>query len=754
MPISKLSPDQKEDKKARDNLLILHNGIRSDWSNKRIITWRHLYRKLGYADEVIDSKGVPEYVESEKMMTFPELKQVLEKQQQALEDKIRKKYEVKAEDKTTVNGNNNLEKVFDKVSQEVSSTRTERVTQENIVTIKESKEVILNLENDYGFIPSPNEPKTFSALWYQKRAISEILQKVKAGLSGILVLSATGTGKTIMALGTVRRLKDECYEEGKTWSHIPYLYIGKTTILDQIKQDAIDMFGIDCSHELEVINIEQLRSKAGQLWVKEVISVKDGLDESNWEWKPKINPCVVLFDESQGAKNIKSTQSQIMCAYSKLKNACLISISATPFTRVSEAKCFAISTKRSIEHMGFPAGSILNEDNWPQYARMISAPSKPDDYNEAAVGRLMKDLDKYVVRVRGVRPQFNAKNGVKVIPFESIEKREFYLDAWKRFESEMAAIKAAEEAGEPQAANCHLVVLQKFSMAAEMCHAEGFADRMYKHVYKEGKAAICAVKWKGTIIEIVKILNQKYCVPRDMISLIWGGGQTQLTDKQKEKQKVRAMQKKIEKAGFSMDEMLADLDLDEVEDRVLQDLPEHLRLGPQDKAARKKEIDSFQRGKTLFCVYTFRAGGVGLSLPHTDRFTEFKCRRKESGYVYEEDILKVPTRPRKGTIATTYNAIELAQGIGRAPRIVSLSDTEQDVICYEGTIEMEMAHIYSKKFRCLSAVVAQREDWQDVILGAASGKDKAKIVNDALEKTERTPDDDGTLIGDVSEDDD
>jgi hypothetical protein len=363
----------------------------------------------------------------------------------------------------------------------------------------------------------------------------------------------------------------------------------------------------------------------------------------------------------------------------------------------------------------------------------------------------MKDLEDYIVRVRGVRPQFDAINGVKIIEFETEEKRQWYNEAYDRFLEEKAKIDAAKDAGD-SAGICYLVILLKFAMAAELCHAEHFARDMYEAVMHRGKAAVAAVKFKQTLIEIVKILNEKYGVSRDNISLIWGGGQTQQTKKQKAKEKIKSLADKFKKMGIELDDMLADTGLDEVEDRVIVELPEHLRLGPQDQNERQKEIDKFQCGDSLFCIYTLKSGGVGLSLHHTDELSKFKCRRKESGYAVEEDIPKVPVRPRETFVVVTYNAIELVQGVGRVPRLTSLSPTIQNVYCYAGTVEVDMGAIYSKKLRCLSSVVKQKEDWQGIIFG---GHNRAKLVEEAINKTENVAQDESSLIdeGDAEEED-
>lgn len=784
-----LTQEEKLKNKKRSNLKLLHNSILSAWSLHQLTTWHDVYKKLGYDERYIASNFTPEHLRA--ALVFPELKSYLERIKNELEAQLEKEGSSTPAELATqptveqpsvpqhpvtellASTNYHVEPISGEMTASNFDARGQTLGHECI-----DKEIVLDAANDYGLIPSPNE--TAFHYWFQKKAISEGLDKiVKKQLSGILILSGTGTGKTFIADGILRRLKDSNYAEGRTYSHIEYLIITKATIIEQQARVLEKFYGLKANVDVEVINIEQLRSNSGRMWLKEDVRIVNGEEESFWIWKNNIQPCVVVFDESQGAKNASSTQSKIMCAYSNLpKNAQIIHMSATPFTRVSEAKCFAISTHRPLEHLGFPKGTVLNENNWNSYANAIASPSKPEEYNQAAIERLMNDLDEYIVRVRGVKPQFHAMNEVSVIDFETEEKRVFYEQAWERFLREKAKLDQEVAAGVADGGYMFTILLKQ-AMAAEMCHAEGIAGRML-HDVTSGLAACAALKFKGTIIEIVKILIANG-VPRNKISLVWGGGQTQLTKKQKAKKKIKEIDAKLAAAGIDVLQLLEDCDLDEVEDRELQDLPDSMKLGKQSKEDRQEEIDRFQKGESLYCLYTFRAGGVGLSLHHTDEMTTKwdetvrgykewkegidkwnskrpeheqvkpgKVRRKESGFAFEEDIPFIPVRPRSNHIALTYNAIELVQGVGRAPRLTSLSTTRQRVYCYKGTVEQDIGNIVSQKLRCLTSVVKMKESWQDVIM--KNRMERANAIKEALATTEGRPEEDNTMIDEGEED--
>lgn len=773
-----LTPIKKQHLQQRKTLERACTSVKSAWSFQMIKKWSDVYKHLGYAESYVHAN----FTNRNEGLTFPELKSYLESLLKEMDDRHKKELqqpaikENESRQSTSIRDLAEVKAINEQATSEIvnyirngnrdngskesykvkDTAHPSDVVLDAIAEAEETEE--FNAKNNYGLVRSPMESTDFDFYWFQKKAISQGYRKIVIEKKpGILILSGTGSGKTLMQDGLIRRLIDADYHEGKTFSHIPYLVITKATIVEQHKRVLKKWFNINPVEDMEVMNIEQLRSSKGALWVKEEVKIVEGEEVSNWIWKKNTHPCVVFFDESQGAKNTGSTQSKIMCSYSEIpKNACLVSISATPFTRVSEAKCFAISTKRSLDHLGFPKGTVLCNDTWPTYAKYMADPmatgkGKPTDYNEAAVARLMADLEDYVVRVKGVRPQFDAENSVEFIDFETPQKRAFYEAAWERFLAELAKLKKAELDDGAPSGNYIFTILLKFAMAAELCHADHFAKDMYDCVQR-GKAAVFGGKFKQTHREVVRLLVYKYGVSRDLISMVWGGGQTQLTKKQKAKNKIKSMEGKLAEADIDVNEMLTDLNLEDVEDREIVVEDPILRLGPQDADGRQRNIDDFQSGKTHYMLFTYKAGGVGLSLPHTDEMTEFKCRRKPSGYVIEEDIPKVPTRQRETFLTLTYNAIELVQGVGRVPRINSLSRTRQRAFGYKGTIEVDIGTIVSQKLRCLSSIVKMRESWQDVII--ASSNERKTKVQQILATTAEMKEESAVMIDTSEEEDD
>lgn len=806
MNTSTLTPQQR--KKKLSQLKFLHSSIRTAFSFNQITTWNEMLKRIGEQPLIID-----------KPITFNELKQHLTSRELmfeagACDESNQHKHEhpkptqppkIEAPiQQTNPNiatktqslipllladlqrwDNNFEEAIYRQALTNNSLAITETVVDALPIGLKNITvpDPVFDASNNYGLIESPNANPKLIRRWYQKKATAELHHKIVVkGYTGVLLIAATGSGKTFIIADLVRMIEDIKWYESRTDSPIPVLYVTKATIIEQTERVFEKYFNLTSMVDIEIINIEQLRSTAGKMWIKEEKYIDKGVEKWRYVWKPKRNPGILLIDESQGTKNRTSTQSQIIYAYNDIpkENRCLVSISATPFVRVCEAQAWAVSTNALIDHHpGFPEGTRLTNETWKDYSEFIAHPSKPIDYCQEAVARLVEDLEEYIVRVKGIRAQFEPINRVKIIQFESPEKREYYRVAWERFLAEKAKLDAAKESGELIGA-CQLVVLLKYSMAAEFCHAEGFADHMHQS-WQSGKAGVCFVKFKQTLIEVVEILINKYGYKRDDISLIWGGGQTQLTDKQKKKAKIRSLKEKLASLGITEDEFISDAGLDDVEDRVIKDYPAWLKLGLQSKKERQSEIDKFQSGKTKFCIYTLKSGGVGLSLPHTDEWCSqyndtvagFEkwyaekiftippdkrpdighIRYKNSGYAFEEDIKYVFTRPRRVCGCVTYNAIELVQGVGRAPRINSLSVTEQDILCYAGTIEVKMGAVYSMKLRCLTQVVKQKEDWNSIIFGGG-GYESDNEVKKMIEVSSTYKDDESGIVNDNDESED
>lgn len=358
----------------------------------------------------------------------------------------------------------------------------------------------------------------------------------------------------------------------------------------------------------------------------------------------------------------------------------------------------------------------LTNTNFMMFAEMVSNPAAPDEYSPAAMARLMEKLDPYVIQMKNVRFKYHARNQIKLIEFSTVAEKKAYLQAWDNYLKACAAIE-----GEGNVMNAKFLILVqflKFRQAAELIRAPYLARELYNIVFKEGKAAVCACNFKETIAKITTILIKDYNVPREEISLIWGGVTAKKKKKLTKKEREEILKKyppevieQLKRMGIDVTaEDLMDIDEEEAIKSKSKEI-EELGLGAQSLKQRQEEIDRFQSDKSKFCFFTFKAGGVGLSL------------HQEMPHL----------RQRKVLLAPTYSAIEMVQGLGRSARLTSCSDTEQIIVFYNGTIEVRVAATCSLKLKCLSKAVRQKESWDSVIM------DQHRNFEEDEEETEETP---------------
>ncbi len=590
-----------------------------------------------------------------------------------------------------------------------------------------------------------------------------------------LCRAGVGTGKTYVVGAVLRAIIDlKLLEKSNPTCIAPWriVYVTKASIVEQTRRVLRDKFSLDVVNQVVVTNYDSLRATFGDLFINWQTQIVNGLPTLKPIWRDRIHPILFIWDECQALKNSDSLQSLVGQSVNDIDDGEMVKqlfLSATPFTRVIEAKCFSVATRVPYTY-GVQRDAPLNNAHWLDFAKHIAAPSDPAEHNEAAVGRLVEYLDSYIGGIKNLRPQFHARNGIKIIDFLNKEEADRYHKAWEDYCKKKAQIEGAIGTS-VDAGSGRMAILAQFTIfrrEAETIRAEWLAQEMY-HRYREGFAPTAALCFKAPIARAITILIEKYGISRDQISVIWGGLDKTRTVKKKkrdtlseeERQELEDKFNELSATNGDAADLLASImDMDEeVVEQVNQDVPKHYRLGSQSRQERQNEIDRFQSGKTVFCFFTFKAGGVGLSLHHTDEQTTIKARRKPNGYVVEEDIGSIPTRPRCTILTPTYSAPELVQGLGRCPRLTSMSDTYQYVVFYRGTIEEQVAHTVSNKLRCLKKVVRMRESWEDIILKSGKGEVITETIQ-ALPKDEEvkliTPDnpeeeDDGVFLDEGKE---
>lgn len=498
---------------------------------------------------------------------------------------------------------------------------------------------------------------------FQKVAAKNIFNRFTTlGHKACLLLGGVGTGKTYVLAEFLQHVFNNKFLDKKTISPYPIFYVTKASVVEQTER-VLKQYGLDTVRHIQVTNYDQLRARLGDMFIREETKVRDGEPYIVYHWKKVIHPCIIIWDECQSLMNLDSQQSRIAQAVNDIESEHIYQVfsSASPFVKVSGAKCFAVATRTKHKY-GYISSALVNE-HFTDFAAHIAAPSHPDEHSPSAVKRLMEVLEPYVERIKNVRPKFHARNRVQLINFANEKERQTYDIAFEEFQRKLIEIGRNPLAGLAEI----WVALLIFRQTAELIRAPYLADAAFESV-KLGQAAVIAVNFKATVAKIIEVLVNKHKVPREKISTIWGG-----LDK---------------KAKDNLKEQFKDLD-----------------LGTQSRKQRQKEIDKFQNGDSHYCIFTFKSGGVGLSLHHH----------------------KPHLRQRVSFVAPTYSAIELVQGLGRAPRLTSLSDTPQTIVFYRDTVEEEVAAKVEIKLRCLKEVVQQKEQWSDILEKKATERDGSRV---------------------------
>lgn len=524
-----------------------------------------------------------------------------------------------------------------------------------------------------------SKPRLFN---FQDKYFKEVVKKIyEEGLPAVLKIADTGTGKTYM----IAAVLDYLFNETDWFDRFPptlckVFYVTKATVVTQTIRVLRDGFGLNVNADFPVgdifvTNYDQLRASLGELFIEDRTEIIRGEPIIKFIWKENVTPILFIWDECHALMNESSQQSKIAQALNdlpkeRLANVYQIFMSATPFGRISEAKCFSVATRTNYK-FGFISSPLTNK-HWLDFAMDLSQPDKPSEFSPKACQRLMDRLASYITRVKNVRPKFHARNGVKLIDFQTVEERLLYQKAFDEYQEELLKARGYQLEG----ISAVLVAIKKFQQAAELIRARYLALSIIE-IVKSGKAGVIACQFRATVARITEILVNEFSISRTSISLIWGG-------------------------------------IDDYMD--LKEEYHNLELGSQSRVARQREIDKFQTGKSLYCIFTCASGGVGLSLHHS----------------------KLELRPRELLATPTYNAKELVQVLGRCPRLTSLSDTIQTIIYYRGTIEESVAERVGVKLKCLKEMVASRETFMDVFTdGVKELVQKSETIEDIERERER-----------------
>lgn len=520
------------------------------------------------------------------------------------------------------------------------------------------------------------------------------------GFTGQQVIAQAGAGKTYLAGSLIKNLNAQGFFND-CLSPMPVLYVTKSTIVEQTMYEVLkSRFNIDCFGLVTVINIEALRSSLLGVLIDKTVNIIDGQEHEGYVWRTLYKPKLVIWDESQGLARAESTQSKIansliLPPFPPWKTH-QVDMSATPWSRVCEAKHFAVSTGLCVD-TGLGSEKVTSE-TWPRIARDIADPSQPDEHCTAAIKRFVDHFESHIVRISNIRPRHKSYNSVVKIDFPTQVLKDEYYKALESFEKKREKITSNDSLTDQQKYVAVLAEYTIFRKAAENCRRE-FCAEWFVDKWDAGYAPGIGFSFKQTGRNICELLIKKYKWKRSDISIIWGGATEALTAKKKLAKKIKdatELRKAAEEAGISFEDDLGIYldDFIEKTDEQIQFEKDYdlLTQKPED---RERERLAFQTQTSRVAMFSYKSGGVGLSLHHEEQYPN--------------------ARQRVGMFTPVYSEKELVQALGRFPRITSASDTDQTMCYYAGTIEEHVAAKVIQKLKCLKEAIRGHESWEDII---------------------------------------
>lgn len=501
----------------------------------------------------------------------------------------------------------------------------------------------------------------------------------------------TGSGKTFLAVALMAWRIDSGHFNTPVWALKPHWFIIITPkkVMEGWKR-VIDSAGIGhllLNRKILVMSNAELNTDFGSMYCD--MEENEVTGESRYVWQPMLSPDTVFVDEAHNFIRPGSTRTLKLHALIYCKHRPkVILLSATMAEKVNDGLTYIIASDLSYN------GQRITRDNFSFFARSIdSEPNKP---NMDGVKRLAKFLAPNIFPFPYIKPKFKSSNRVWIVDFERDKDREIYASAFARY------IEVCEKVGKNTEFSAYhkFVALGQFRKTAEPLRVPPMARRIADN-YKSGTLATAVfTAYVETIAELVFRLTDTYHIPREHISLVWGGKREYKKEDLLSKDEIDSRLK----AGFNS--WMGDKDFVrklKLSTKYLEDKVEHAEsseeqayrhgklkalglLGKQRDNQAQIEIDNFQDGTTKIVICTLASGGVGLSFDRD-----------------KEHLLQ-----REGILTPVYNGKEFQQGLGRLVRRSSLSGADQLICMLDGTVESEhVAPILDKKLRT-SAVFSNR----------------------------------------------
>lgn len=209
------------------------------------------------------------------------------------------------------------------------------------------------IEDEYSVIPALRSNPLIrydDVTKFQEEDAAMIVRRlVRDKRKAVALDRGVGLGKTFILGGTIAELYRRQWPPlVNSLSTYPVCYVTAASVVEQTARVLRNKFSLKIGHQIFVTNVDQLRSSFGKELLQEKLVHIHGQETLIYQWFEPLAPALMILDESHKLKNVDSQQSRIMQAFNDMpitSEHYQIFSSATLWTRVEEAKCFAVGTR-------------------------------------------------------------------------------------------------------------------------------------------------------------------------------------------------------------------------------------------------------------------------------------------------------------------------------------------------------------------------------------------------------------------------
>lgn len=519
------------------------------------------------------------------------------------------------------------------------------------------------------------------------------------GRRALLQDGQTGSGKSYVGAALIRWLVDHgiLTRPEVFWRLHPFIIFCPKAVAEKWRR-TIEAFGMGkllSQRKILIFESTAFSTIMGKMFIDEE---EDLINETiSLVWKETMIPYFCIIDECHEYVRRGSKRTQCMEALVDSIAEYLLFMSATPIECVNDSYIFVRATRMTFQ------GMRIGKNNFDIFAQAHDdEPNKP---NATAVKRLRATLADYIVSMPYAKPRHHANNIVQVIDFEKSEDIRIYKTSYERYLE--VCTKVGKDPTRGRFAKA--IALNKFRHSVEPLRGYYPAKKAAENFFERRASTIVGCAFKETIATIMFKLIDIYHVPREKISVIWGGRKDVKQSDILPPEQISSIVQTLDLDMFlNNPDMVKKLKMtlkyrqdqfehgeDEAQQRYRHEKLRSFGLtGTQSENARQIEIDRFMEGTTEICLMTVDTGGIGLDLD---------CKFPH--------IL-----PRDCYFTQIYSGRKFLQLLGRSVREDSIADADQYLLMMRDTVEeYHVAPILDAKLKSTGAFTNRTFDIVDIL---------------------------------------